>query len=174
MTAHKGQKKSKWLLKDDVSSKKGTYEFYFTTMKPQVDLFSFVFWNKLKTPKKHFEINWPLAFFRAYLATILKALPASIKAKGVKIEDDLGRGWKKDGGYDWEPWKCFDTSSLYTVTEKWDFVASYVSREKIIHFLHGDYLLRVAATTTQQQEFSSNMQFSSDKVEELQIVEFPD
>jgi hypothetical protein len=24
------------------------------------DLFSFVFWRKLKTPKRHFEINWPL------------------------------------------------------------------------------------------------------------------
>jgi hypothetical protein len=30
-------------------------------MIPQVDLFSFVFWKKLKTQKtKHFEINWPL------------------------------------------------------------------------------------------------------------------
>ena len=32
-------------------------QFYFTTMKPQVDLFSFVFLRKLKTPKGHFEIN---------------------------------------------------------------------------------------------------------------------
>ena len=24
------------------------------------DLFSFVFWKKLKIPKRHFEINWPL------------------------------------------------------------------------------------------------------------------
>ena len=24
------------------------------------DLFSFVFWKKVKTPKRHFEINWPL------------------------------------------------------------------------------------------------------------------
>ena len=24
------------------------------------DLFLFVFWRKLKTPKRHFEINWPL------------------------------------------------------------------------------------------------------------------
>ena len=38
-----------------------TYEFNFTTMIPQVDLFSFIFWKKLKTPKRHFEINWPLA-----------------------------------------------------------------------------------------------------------------
>ena len=35
-------------------------EFDFTTMIPQVDLFSFVFWKKLKTSKRHFEINWPL------------------------------------------------------------------------------------------------------------------
>ena len=26
-----------------------------------VDLFSFVFWKKVKTLKRHFEINWPLA-----------------------------------------------------------------------------------------------------------------
>ena len=30
-------------------------------MIPLVDLFSFVFWKKLKTPKRRFEINWPLA-----------------------------------------------------------------------------------------------------------------
>ena len=42
------------------SSKKRTNKFDFTTMIPQVDLFSFVFWEKLKTPKRHFEINWPL------------------------------------------------------------------------------------------------------------------
>ena len=57
----KGQKNSKWIFQADVSSKKRMNEFYFTTMKPQVDLFSFFFWRKLKTPKRHFEINWPLA-----------------------------------------------------------------------------------------------------------------
>ena len=31
-------------------------------MIPQVDLFSFVFWKNLKTPKRHFEINWPLLY----------------------------------------------------------------------------------------------------------------
>ena len=41
----------------DVSSKKLTNEFDFTTMIPQVNLFSFVFWKKLKTLKIHFEIN---------------------------------------------------------------------------------------------------------------------
>ena len=53
----KGQTKSKRYFQADVSSKKQTNEFYFTTMKPQFDLFSFLFWKKLKTPKNHFEIN---------------------------------------------------------------------------------------------------------------------
>ena len=56
----KGQAKSKWFFQADVSSKKPTNEFDFTTMIPQVDLLSFVFWKKLKTPKRHFKINWPL------------------------------------------------------------------------------------------------------------------
>ena len=56
----KGQKKSKWFFQAEVSSKKPTIEFYFTAMKPHVDMFSFIFWRKLKTPKRHFEINWPL------------------------------------------------------------------------------------------------------------------
>ena len=42
------------------SPKKRTNKFDFTTMIPQVNLFSFVFLRKLKTPKRHFEINWPL------------------------------------------------------------------------------------------------------------------
>ena len=43
------------------SPKKLTKKFDFTTMVPQVKLFSFVFLGELKTPKRHFEINWPLA-----------------------------------------------------------------------------------------------------------------
>ena len=35
-------------------------KFDFTTLVPQVDLFSFVFLEEWKTPKKHFEFNWPL------------------------------------------------------------------------------------------------------------------
>ena len=46
-----------------ISPKKRTKKFDFTTIIPQVDLFSFVSWEKLKTPKRHFEINWPLASF---------------------------------------------------------------------------------------------------------------
>ena len=52
----KGQFISKWFLGSSISSKKRTKEFDFTTMIPQVDLFSFVFWRKSKTPKNHFEI----------------------------------------------------------------------------------------------------------------------
>ena len=53
----KGQTKSKRFFQADVSSKKRTNEFYFNTKKPQIDMFSFVFWRKLKTTKRHFEIN---------------------------------------------------------------------------------------------------------------------
>ena len=53
----KGQTNSKWFFQANVSSKKQTNEFCFTTMKPQVDLFFFVFLRKLKTQKKTFQ-NW--------------------------------------------------------------------------------------------------------------------
>ena len=53
----KGQLISKGLLGILNSPKKQTKKFDFTTIIPQVDLFSFVFWEKLKTPKRHFEIN---------------------------------------------------------------------------------------------------------------------
>ena len=43
-----------------ISSKKRMKEFDFTTLIPQNDLFSFIFWRKLETPKNHFEIIWPL------------------------------------------------------------------------------------------------------------------
>ena len=59
----KGQIISKWFLVSSISSKKWTKEFDFTTMIPQVDLFSFVFWRKSKTPKNHLEIIWPLVYF---------------------------------------------------------------------------------------------------------------
>ena len=41
------------------SPKKRTTKFDLITVIPQVDLFSFVFWRKAKTPKNHFEIIWP-------------------------------------------------------------------------------------------------------------------
>ena len=56
----KGQLISKWFLGSSISSKKRTNKFDFTTMIPQVDLFSFVFWRKSTTSKNLFEINWPL------------------------------------------------------------------------------------------------------------------
>ena len=55
-----GHTKSKWFFQADVSSNNRTNEFDSTTMIPQVYLFLFVFWKKFKTPKRHFEINWPL------------------------------------------------------------------------------------------------------------------
>ena len=51
----KSQKKSKWFFQVDVSSKKRTNEFYFTTMKPQVDLFSFGFFEGIEDTKKTFR-----------------------------------------------------------------------------------------------------------------------
>ena len=48
----KGQTKSKWFFQADVSSKKWMNEFDFTN-------FRSFFWKKLKTPKRHFKINWP-------------------------------------------------------------------------------------------------------------------
>ena len=56
----KGQIKSKLFFQAKVTSKNWMNEFNFTTMKTQVNLFSFVFWRKLKTPKIHFEIIWSL------------------------------------------------------------------------------------------------------------------
>ena len=57
----KGQLISKGVLMSSISSKKRTKEFDFTAMIPKIDLFSFVFWRKSKTPKNHFEIIGPLA-----------------------------------------------------------------------------------------------------------------
>ena len=44
-------------------SQKTNQKFDFTTMLPQVELFSFGFLGELKTPKRYFEINWPLRIF---------------------------------------------------------------------------------------------------------------
>ena len=59
-TGTKGQLILKGLFGIFNSSKKRTEKFDLTTIVPQVDLFSFIFWKNLKTPKIHFEINWPL------------------------------------------------------------------------------------------------------------------
>ena len=56
----KGQLILKGLFSIVNSPKTRTKQFDFSTMIPQVDLFSFVFGEKLKTPKRHFEIKWPL------------------------------------------------------------------------------------------------------------------
>ena len=54
---HKGQLISKGLFGILNSSKNEQKKFALTTMIPQADLFLFVFWKNLKTPKRNFEIN---------------------------------------------------------------------------------------------------------------------
>ena len=53
VNASKGQTKSKRFFQVDVSSKTRVRLYYYDT--------TFVFWRKLKTPKRHFEINRSLA-----------------------------------------------------------------------------------------------------------------
>ena len=55
----KGQLISKSLFCIFNSPKKRTKKFYFTTMVPRRIVFV-RFLGELKTPKRHFEINWPL------------------------------------------------------------------------------------------------------------------
>ena len=62
----KGQLISKGLFIILKSSKKRK-KIDLTTMIHQVDLFSFVFWKNLKSPKRHFEINWPLRWDGKFL-----------------------------------------------------------------------------------------------------------
>ena len=38
-------------------SQKQTKNFDLTATLPQVEMFLFVFWGELQTPKRHFEIN---------------------------------------------------------------------------------------------------------------------
>ena len=55
----KGQLISKCIFGIFNSPKKQTIKFDFTTMVPQVELFSFVLWKNWRH-QKHFGINWPL------------------------------------------------------------------------------------------------------------------
>ena len=43
-----------------ISSNKQTNELDVTIKISEDDLFSFFFWKKMKTPIRHFEINWRL------------------------------------------------------------------------------------------------------------------
>ena len=62
ITKSKGQKKLKWFFQVDISSKNELMNptLLLWNLSRQVDLFSYVFWRKLKTQKRHFKINWPL------------------------------------------------------------------------------------------------------------------
>ena len=66
------------------SPKKRTKKFDFTTMVPQVELFSFVFGDK--TLKRHFKINWPLVYdWNHYfgLGPIPKSMPEMVDIFGL-------------------------------------------------------------------------------------------
>ena len=54
---YKGRLISKGIFGILNSLKKLTKKYDFTTMIPQVDLFLFIFWEILKTLKRHFGIN---------------------------------------------------------------------------------------------------------------------
>ena len=56
MIPTKGQIISECFFVSSSSSRKRTKKFDFATMIPQVDLLSFDFWRKSKTPKNHFKI----------------------------------------------------------------------------------------------------------------------
>ena len=58
--SNKGQLISKGLFVILNSPKKQTKKFDFTTIQYLRSPFFFFFWEKLKTPKRHFEINGPL------------------------------------------------------------------------------------------------------------------
>ena len=55
MGADKGHKRSKLFFQVDISSKKRSNEFYFTTIKPQVDLFFVRFLEEIEDKKKTFR-----------------------------------------------------------------------------------------------------------------------
>ena len=49
------------------------------------DLFSFVFWRKLKTPKRHFEIIWPLSILILKTLTFLEFFPLNDSKNWIGI-----------------------------------------------------------------------------------------
>ena len=84
----KGQPNSKWFFWADVSSNKQTDKFNFTIF---LTFFLFVFWKKVKIPKRHFEINLPLegpqgqplgGILESWCFMILKILHQNFLIKG--------------------------------------------------------------------------------------------
>ena len=75
----KGQLISKCLFGIFNSPKKERKEIDFTTMVPQVELFLFVFLGELKTPERHFEINWPLEKIYLELASSFALSKATLR-----------------------------------------------------------------------------------------------
>ena len=54
-------KKVEMIFSNRCFFQKSNKQIHFTAMKLQVNMFLSIFWRKLKTPKRHFEIIWPLS-----------------------------------------------------------------------------------------------------------------
>ena len=72
-----------WFFQAVVSSKKWTNKFNITTCR----LFFIRFWKKVNTPKRHFEIKWPLA--EIFFGNFWLCLPT-----GVQIAKKNPSRWK--------------------------------------------------------------------------------
>ena len=76
------------------SSRKQTKKLHLTSMVPQVEPIFFCFLEELKTPKRHFEINWPLAiefrkwFFYLNLAK-WRLILLKVKGPGPSVRHPL-------------------------------------------------------------------------------------
>ena len=71
------------------SSKNRMKKFDLTTIlwHLQVELFSFVFLEELKTPKRHFEINWRLHIFQSDIFLIISNYHYSDKLKKTGLKN---------------------------------------------------------------------------------------
>ena len=67
-----------------------------TTMIPQVGLFSFVFWKNLKTPKRHFEINWRLIQRLGFIRYSCDKVLVSLMTKFLTIWDLTTFIWRQN------------------------------------------------------------------------------
>ena len=58
------------------------------------DVFSFVPWKKLKTPKRHFEINWPLAADQPHSRVPFSSSKEDKYVWYIQLSTDLMLVWK--------------------------------------------------------------------------------
>ena len=63
----KGETNWKWFFKPIFLPKKRTYKYDFTSL---VDLGSFNFWKKVKTPERLFKYNWTMSVVHVLLVSL--------------------------------------------------------------------------------------------------------